>query len=131
VNYNETTMMLFAGVYSQHFAGTNPAQESHRYVIVQRWMDIWPGTYINVMPKLINIVEATNDGSEPTLNAIARIWKVYTFHRLTDYFGPIPYSQIGQDTTVVHYDSQRDIYYDFFNELDEATTDLQNNLTKP
>lgn len=131
VSYNETTMMLFAGVYSQHFAGTNPAQESHRYVIVQRWMDIWPGTYINVMPKLINIIEATNDGSEPTMNAIARIWKVYTFHRLTDYFGPIPYSKIGQDTTVVHYDSQKDIYYDFFKELEEATTDLKNNLSTP
>ena len=129
--YNETPTMLFAGVYSQQFAGMNPAQESHRYVIVQRWMDIWPGTYVNTMPKLVNIIAATKGGKEPSMNAVARIWKVYTFHRLTDYFGPIPYSKIGKDTTVVTYDSQKDIYYDFFKELDEATTDLKANLTKP
>src|SRR5680860_44275 len=130
VNYNETSMLLFAGVYSQHFAGTNPAQESHRYVIVQRWMDIWPNTYVSTMPKLVNIIEQTKE-NEPTLNAVARIWKVYAFHRLTDYFGPIPYSKIGIDTTVVNYDSQKDIYYDFFKELDEATVDLKDNIDKP
>jgi len=129
VNYNETSMLLFAGVYSQHFAGTNPAQESHRYVIVQRWVDIWPGTYVRTMPNLVNIIEQT-EGSEPTLNAVARIWKVFAFQRLTDYFGPIPYSKIGVDTVVVNYDSQRDIYFDFFEELDKATTDLANNLEK-
>lgn len=129
--YNETTMALFAGVYSQLFAGTSPTQESHRYVIVQRWMDIWPGTYVSTMPKLVNIIEASKDGKEPTLNAIARIWKVYVFVRLTDYFGPIPYSKIGEDTSIVLYDSQKDIYYDFFKELDEAATDLKNNLAKP
>lgn len=129
-NYNETSMVLFAGVYSQHFAGTQPAQESHRYVIVQRWMDIWPSTYVSTMSKLVNIIEQTQ-GKEPTMNAVARIWKVFSFHRLTDYFGPIPYSKIGMDTTVVHYDAQKDIYYDFFKELDEASTDLKNNLAMP
>jgi len=128
--YNETTMMLFAGMYSQQFAGTSPAQESHRYVIVQRWMDIWPNTYVSTMPKLIAIINQTK-GQEPTLNAIARIWKVFTFHRLTDYFGPIPYFSIGKDTPVVAYDSQKDIYYDFFKELDEASSDLKNNLSMP
>src|SRR5690606_19754090 len=127
---NQTTMMLFAGVYSQQFAGTSPVQESHRYVIVQRWMDIWPGTYVNTMPSLVSIIEQTQ-GKEPSMNAIARVWKVYAFHRLTDYFGPIPYSKIGKDTSVVNYDSQKDIYYDFFKELEEASIDLKNNLSKP
>ncbi|WP_276346231.1 SusD/RagB family nutrient-binding outer membrane lipoprotein [Daejeonella sp. JGW-45] len=129
--YNETTMLLFAGVYSQHFASTNPAQESHRYVIVQRWQDIWPQTYTGTMPKLVNIIEATKGGKEPTMNAIARIWKVYAFMRATDYWGPIPYSKIGKDTTVVNYDDQKSIYFDFFKELEEATTDLKANLTRP
>ncbi len=126
--YNETTMGLFAGVYSQQFAGMSPAQESHRYVIVQRWMDIWPETYVDCMPALVNIINATGGGKNPTMNAIARIWKVYAFARLTDYFGPIPYSKIGQDTTVIWYDSQKSIYYDFFNELDTAAIELKNNL---
>ncbi|MEO5998870.1 MAG: SusD/RagB family nutrient-binding outer membrane lipoprotein [Chitinophagaceae bacterium] len=124
----ETTTMLFAGTYSQHFAATQPLQESHRYVIVQRWMDIWPGTYVSAMPKLVNIINATK-GNAPTLNAVARIWKVFAMHRLTDYFGPVPYSKIGLDSNVVSYDPQKDIYFDFFKELDEATTDLKNNIS--
>lgn len=131
IGYNETTMLLFPGVYSQHFASTNINQESHRYVIVQRWQDIWPGTYVNAMPKLVNIIEATKGGKEPSMNAIARMWKVFCFMRVTDQWGPIPYSKIGKDTTVVNYDDQKSIYFDFFKELDEATTDLKNNLTKP
>ncbi|MCF8453907.1 MAG: SusD/RagB family nutrient-binding outer membrane lipoprotein [Pedobacter sp.] len=129
--YNETSMLLFSGVYSQHFAGTNTFQESHRYVIVQRWQDIWPLIYVRTMPSLVNIIEATKGGKEPTMNAVARIWKVFSFLRLTDQFGPIPYSKIGKDTAVVNYDDQKSIYYDFFKELDEATTDLKANLTKP
>lgn len=128
--YNWQTMtMLYAGMYSQHFAGIRTTQESHRYVIVQRWMDIWPATYVKTMPALVSIIEQTRD-KEPTMNAIARIWKVVTLHRLSDYFGPIPYSKIGIDSTVVRYDSQKDIYYDFFKELDEACADLKNNMDK-
>ncbi|MGV3685230.1 MAG: SusD/RagB family nutrient-binding outer membrane lipoprotein [Daejeonella sp.] len=128
--YNWQTMtMLFAGMYSQHFAGVQPAQESHRYVIVQRWMDIWPATYTNVMSNLQSIIENT-DSKEPTLNAIARIWKVVTLQRLTDYFGPIPYSQIGTKERSIRYDAQKDIYYDFFKELDEATVLLKNNMAR-
>jgi len=126
--YNWQTMtMLFAGMYSQHFGGVQPAQESHRYVIVQRWMDIWPATYTNVMSNLQSIIENT-EGKEPTLNAVARIWKVVAIHRLTDYFGPIPYSQIGTKERSIKYDAQKDIYYDFFKELDAATALLKSNL---
>ena len=129
--YNETSMLLFPGVYSQHFAGTNINQESHRYVIVQRWQDIWPLTYVRVMPPLVNIIEATKGGKEPSMNAIARIWKVFCFMRVTDEFGPIPYSKIGKDTAVVNYDDQKSIYFDFFKELNEATKDLSTNIAKP
>jgi len=131
IGYNETSMLLFPGVYSQHFASTNTNQESHRYVIVQRWQDIWPGTFVGAMPRLVNIIEATKDGKEPSMNAVARIWKVFCFVRVTDQWGPIPYSEIGKDTSVVFYDDQKSIYFDFFKELDEATTALGNNLARP
>src|SRR5690606_13085346 len=88
-------------------------------------------TYTNMSAKLINIIDQTKGGKAPSINAIARIWKAWAFHRITDYFGPVPYSNVGKDTTVIHYDSQKDIYYDLFKELDEAATDLKNNLDKP
>ncbi|MBM3401226.1 MAG: SusD/RagB family nutrient-binding outer membrane lipoprotein [Bacteroidetes bacterium] len=131
IGYNETSMLLFPGVYSQHFASTNTNQESHRYVIVQRWQDIWPGTYVGAMPRLVNIIEATKGGKEPSMNAIARIWKVFCFLRIADQWGPIPYSKIGIDAESVPYDDQKSIYFDFFKELDEATAALSANLTKP
>ena len=122
---------LFAGVYSQHFASTQPAHMSHRYLIVQEWISAqWLNTYANAMPALYNIIESTKD-TEPAMNAIARIWKVFVLHRTTDYWGPIPYSQIGESSPVIAYDSQRDIYFDFFDELEEATTVLSANLDRP
>ncbi|HLU88543.1 MAG TPA: SusD/RagB family nutrient-binding outer membrane lipoprotein [Cyclobacteriaceae bacterium] len=125
------TTALFAGVYSQHFASTQPAHMSHRYLIVQDWVSSqWRNTYVSAMPALYTIIEQTRD-KEPTLNAIARIWKVFVLHRTTDYWGPIPYSQIGAESTVIEYDAQKDIYYDFFKELDEAATLLKDNLDKP
>ena len=48
------------------------------------------------------------------------------FHSNTDYYGPVPYSQAGNGEVNVPYDSQRDIYYDFFNLLDEAIPILEN-----
>jgi hypothetical protein len=129
-NY-QTSQGLFADQYCQYFAGTQTAFASHRYVIVQKWVkDQFVSTYVSTMPSLFAIIKNTNATSTPTLNAIARIWKAFVLHRTTDYYGPIPYSQIGSDSTVVAYDNQKDIYNDFFKELTEASTLLKNNLSK-
>jgi hypothetical protein len=49
---------------------------------------------------------------------------------MTDAFGPIPYSQVGNGEDVVKYDSQEAIYTDFFKILEEATTVLSQNTDK-
>ena len=128
----QTGQNLTGDMYCQFFAGTQPAFASHRYVINQMWMQsFWTGTYVTTLPSLFTIINETSEGDLPTLNAIARIWRVFIMNRTTDYFGPIPYSEIGSDAKEIAYDSQKDIYYDFFKELDEATTDLKNNLNVP
>jgi hypothetical protein len=125
----QTGQNLTGDTYAQFFAGTQPAFASHRYVINQSWMrSFWTGTYVSTLPSLFTIINETSGGDLPTLNAIARIWRVFIMNRTTDYFGPIPYSEIGSDAREIPYDSQKDIYYDFFKELEEATTDLRNNL---
>src|SRR5690606_24180430 len=60
-----------------------------------------------------------------------RIWKVFVLHRATDTWGPIPYSKIGEAGRVIDFDSQKDIYYDFFKELDEAGEILKANMATP
>jgi hypothetical protein len=56
--------------------------------------------------------------------SVARIWKAYLFHRLTDLYGDIPYFEAGkaysdQDFTP-KYDEQSVIYADLLKELEES-----------
>jgi hypothetical protein len=124
---------LFADMFCQYFGGTQTAFASHRYVINQSWVQYqWNSTYLTAMPALKGIIDQTaTDPDRLALNAIARIWKIYVFHRTTDYFGPIPYSQIGKDSTVIYYDAQKDIYDSFFKELDQAISDLHSSVSQP
>jgi hypothetical protein len=56
--------------------------------------------------------------------AMALILKVEAMHRITDQYGPIPYSQYGTNAFFIPYDSQQSIYTRFFSELDTAVTTL-------
>jgi hypothetical protein len=56
--------------------------------------------------------------------AIALILKVEAMHRITDIYGPIPYSQYGTGNFYVPYDNQQAIYNRFFSELDTAVNTL-------
>ena len=54
---------------------------------------------------------------------MAQILKVAAMHRVTDTYGPIPYLNFGVSKEVP-YDSQKDVYYRFFEELDGAINNL-------
>jgi hypothetical protein len=60
-------------------------------------------------------------------NAMAKVWRVEMYHRMSDYFGPIIYSQFGNGKTTVAYDAQADIYHSFFKTLDTAVQVLKQN----
>lgn len=51
--------------------------------------------------------------------AMATVLRVYGMHRVTDKYGPIIYSKFGTGVQV-GYDSQKDVYTSFFNELAHA-----------
>lgn len=56
--------------------------------------------------------------------AIATILKVEGMHRVTDIYGPLPYTRFATSPFSTPYDSQQAIYSSFFNELDTAVTTL-------
>jgi hypothetical protein len=56
--------------------------------------------------------------------AMALIFKVEGMDRVTDMYGPIPYSKYGSNAFFVPYDSQQAIYTRFFSELDTAVNTL-------
>lgn len=66
--------------------------------------------------------QATKLGMQNEL-ALAKVLKVATMHHVTDYYGPIAYSQYGSLTNL--YDSQEEVYKQFLNELDEAIATLE------
>ncbi|MVM35417.1 SusD/RagB family nutrient-binding outer membrane lipoprotein [Spirosoma sp. HMF4905] len=56
--------------------------------------------------------------------AIAKIWRVYSFSKITDLYGDIPYKQAAQGYTQSIfkpvYDPQKDIYADLLSELEKS-----------
>jgi fructose-specific component phosphotransferase system IIB-like protein len=56
--------------------------------------------------------------------AMALILKVEGLHRVTDIYGPLPYSKYKSSAFIIPYDSQQAIYTQFFAELDTAVTTL-------
>ena len=116
---------LFSDLYCQYFATTAANFDSDRYVEVGRWIDLaWSSFYGQAAPN-IKFVEdfAAENGLEGEA-AIAKIWKVQGYHRITDYWGPVIFSQFGNGETSVPYDTQEDIYRSFFPLLDEALSTL-------
>ena len=62
-------------------------------------------------------------GENSLVFQFAQIMKVMQMHRATDTYGPLPYFGYGQEANP-KYDSQEDIYYSFFKDLDVAIQQL-------
>jgi hypothetical protein len=118
---------LFADQYCQYFACEATYFPSDRLVIRQDWVGAqFNPMYTTVMPQLQSIF-AASDSTSPEY-AMASIWWVYTFHRVTDYWGPIPYFSAGTAGNTVPYDPQDKIYDDFFKRLAAAADVLKQHL---
>ncbi|MEM8909089.1 MAG: SusD/RagB family nutrient-binding outer membrane lipoprotein, partial [Bacteroidota bacterium] len=113
---------------SQYFATTADNFDSDRNVEVGRWIDLaWGSFYGQAAPQIKLVEDVSAEQGLEVENAIAKIWRVQAYHRQTDYWGPIIYSQFGNGETSVGYDSQESIYNNFFTTLDEAITVLNAN----
>ena len=110
---------LFHDQYCQYFSNTTTYFPSDRLVIRMDWIRAaWNPIYTEVVPQLQTIMELTDEGSAEY--ALANIMWVYTFHRLTDTWGPVPYFSAGQPGESVPYDAQDVIYDDMFKRLSTA-----------
>lgn len=72
--------------------------------------------------------EGYDAGNKVNLRQAARIMRVLNFHRLTDFYGDIPYFgalQGMQGEFFPAYDAQSAIYPDMLRELEEATASFQ------
>lgn len=125
----QTFQSLFADLQSQFFANTAVNFPSDRNVMVGGWLNgAFNGFYGNAVAPMLGVLENTGPGGiseNPAAFAIMNIWKVQMFLPRTDYWGPIPYIQVGNGAKVVEYDSQEFIYKDFLKLLREGAASLQ------
>lgn len=131
VNTNQFTECLLGGSYGGYlsdsnsgFAGKNFAQYSPE--------NSWSRVLFNdIIPKLFiysTEVYKVTDAAVP--RAVADIIKVAGIHRVTDAYGPIPYSKVGQNGEITAaYDSQEEVYNLMFEQLTNAVTVLTENRT--
>lgn len=115
---------LFHDQYAQYFANTTTYFPSDRLVIRMDWIgSLWSPLYTTTMPQLQTIFEKTDPASAEY--ALANIFWVISFQRVTDTWGPIPYFSAGVVAKTVPYDPQDKIYDDFFKRLANAVAVLK------
>lgn len=120
---------LFHDQYAQYFSNTTTYFPSDRLVIRMDWIgSLWDPQYVSTMPQLQTLMERYDPGS--TEYALANIWWVLSFQRITDTWGPIPYFNVGTLAPTVPYDPQDQIYDDFFKRLDDAVATLKTKTDK-
>lgn len=85
--------------------------------------------YSLCIPAIQSILEITKDNNAPAYD-IALIYKVYVMDQLTDLWGPIPYTKAGSGDEKVPYETQKDVYYKMFEDLNTALTSLTAEVQK-
>ncbi|WP_157274127.1 SusD/RagB family nutrient-binding outer membrane lipoprotein [Pedobacter sp. BAL39] len=126
-NY-QTAQNLSADAYAGYMMSPTPFRTEYNlnYSMVDGWnSNGFKDMYTYVMFPLSRMAAAGAKTNNPDFWAVALILKVEAMHRITDKFGPIPYSKFGQSLLSSEYDSQEKVYNQFFLELDTAVNSLQ------
>lgn len=120
---------LNADCYSGYFMSPNPfngGQNNLSYSLVSGWNgEPFKVGYLNIMASVNRLRRNGVDTAYPAVWAVAQILQVTGMSRVTDVYGPIPYSQVGTSKSAIPYDSQEDVYKRFFLELDSANIHLR------
>lgn len=115
---------LNADIFSGYFAPTNGfstnGNNSASYNMTPQWNGaLFTYKYNGTMSAYTNLVEKALAAGQDEIVAIADVVKVASMQQVTDYYGPIPYSKVGQSINS-EYDSQKDVYTKMLEELDSA-----------
>lgn len=115
---------LTADLYSGYIGPTGTWRSgvtTAAYYMVNGWYNqLFTRGFSEVMSAWQKIKTTTEEMKQPAIKAMADIVKVEAMHRVTDMYGPIPYTTYGSGTIGTAYDTQETVYKTFFNELDNA-----------
>lgn len=121
---------LNIGAFSGFVMCPLPGSLDFNYNLVAGWepYSLFNFGYNAVMSQVNNIKRIGGTAIDADFWGIAKILQVAEMHKITDCYGPIPYSKFGLGGAEVSYDSQKDIYDTFFKELDTAVNNLKTYL---
>jgi len=128
--------IIYAGMMMQQLANAS-WYAGDKYI----QNDAWANAYFDVAYRdqvkyVVDLMKITQGKPQyANLFQIARILKVMIFHRITDIYGEIPYTEAGlgyyDRIFTPKYDKQSDIYDNLLKELDEAAQALDPAKDKP
>lgn len=127
---NQFTECLLGGPWGGYFADSQVWGNSFSYYNPsQEWLG---KLYLDVMPNIYANMQDVKSATEDVIPiSIAQIIKVAALSRVTDTYGPIPYSQVGLDGKLVApFDTEKEVYYKMFDELTDAINTLTINRTQ-
>lgn len=109
----------YSGYLAPTFAGNNGKHTGSYYITQQFNSPMFRFGFEYAMPAWKSLKETAVSLGQNEIAAVADILKVAAMHRVTDYYGPIPYASFGSSLQN-RYDSQETVYKTFFSELDAA-----------
>lgn len=128
VNTTQFTDCLLGGTQGGYFADSQNGWTNtiSNYNPTNDWTRVFMHSD-RVIPTLYaNLSQLKGVSEDPIILAIAEVVKVAAMNRVTDAYGPIPYSAAGASGSVqVAYDSQEEVYKQMFAELDHAISVLK------
>ena len=127
---NWRTNLIYSSTMMQHFATLPGYWSGDKYTYIASYSAaMWDRYYPNIAKNIEDLLAQTaEDPDMANMNAITRTVRVLMYHRLTDLYGDVPYSEAGKGVTegIIQpkYDPQSEIYADMLNELNEAASAL-------
>lgn len=114
---------MFSG-YMHDAKPLNGGSHNSDYNMQDGWNSaMWTHIYSYIFPQIYQSEIATRK-NHPALFGITKVLKVEVMHRVTDYYGPIIYKNFANASNHYRPDTQKEVYYEFFNELDSAVVSL-------
>lgn len=125
------TEILAGMAYGGYSEGTKPDWASGKFSTFNPPVGWMKAPFVDVMTDTYAPYRGIRQvADDPVPLALADILRVAIMHRVTDQYGPIPYSKVVENKEgllAVAYDSQQEVYTKMFSELDAAVAVLEEN----
>ncbi|MGA0415432.1 MAG: SusD/RagB family nutrient-binding outer membrane lipoprotein [Flavobacteriaceae bacterium] len=127
---NWRASLIYSSMIVQHMSSTATYWTGNFYTRDDGYAtSLFDRAYPQQVKEIEDIINQLNEeGNSGTAMGVARIWRVFIFHRLTDLYGDIPYSEAGkgyiEGILKPAYDAQQDIYMDMLSELEAGIGQL-------